>query len=60
MSKELSYDMVDQTEVLNGTPNDIAGLSVKSLPTDGMGCHAGSDQMEAAARAAGKSDILDQ
>ncbi len=29
-------------------------------PTDGMGCHAGADQMEAAARAAGKSDILDQ
>ncbi|MEM9060333.1 MAG: chlorophyllide a reductase subunit Y [Pseudomonadota bacterium] len=27
---------------------------------DGLGCHAGSDQMEAAARAAGKSDILDQ
>ncbi len=25
-----------------------------------MGCHAGAGQMEAAARAAGKSDILDQ
>ncbi len=28
--------------------------------TDGMGCHAGADQMAAAARSAGKSEILDQ
>ncbi|MGD1926888.1 MAG: chlorophyllide a reductase subunit Y [Paracoccaceae bacterium] len=27
---------------------------------DGLGCHAGADRMEAAARAAGKSEILDQ
>ncbi|MFK7942794.1 MAG: chlorophyllide reductase subunit Y, partial [Paracoccaceae bacterium] len=27
---------------------------------DGMGCHAGASEMEAAARAAGKSEILDQ
>ncbi|MEO1493313.1 MAG: chlorophyllide a reductase subunit Y [Pseudomonadota bacterium] len=30
------------------------------MPEDGMGCHAGADQMEAAARSAGKSDVLDQ
>ncbi|MEM6637798.1 MAG: chlorophyllide a reductase subunit Y [Pseudomonadota bacterium] len=28
--------------------------------TDGLGCHAGADAMEAAARAAGKSDVLDR
>ncbi len=31
-----------------------------ATPVDGMGCHAGAGQMEAAARMAGKSDILDQ
>ncbi len=29
-------------------------------PVDGMGCHAGATQMEAAARAAGNSEILDR
>ena len=32
----------------------------KHLQADGLGCHAGADQLEAAARAAGKSDVLDQ
>ena len=31
-----------------------------SAPVDGMGCHAGAATMEAAARAAGKSELLDQ
>jgi chlorophyllide a reductase subunit Y len=31
-----------------------------ALPTDGLGCHAGATQMEAAARAAGNSELLDQ
>ncbi len=60
MSTELRYDTTDQTEVLTGTPNETVVSSGKSSPTDGMGCHAGAGQMEAAARAAGKSDILDQ
>ena len=30
------------------------------LPEDGMGCHAGAEQMVDAARKAGKSEILDQ
>lgn len=29
-------------------------------PVDGMGCHAGAEQMSAAARAAGNSEILDR
>ncbi len=31
-----------------------------SAPVDGLGCHAGAATMEAAARAAGNSDLLDQ
>ncbi len=31
-----------------------------ALKSDGVGCHSGKDQMQAAARAAGKSDTLDQ
>ena len=32
----------------------------EALKTDGLGCHSGKDQLNAAARAAGKSDTLDQ
>jgi chlorophyllide a reductase subunit Y len=31
-----------------------------AAPVDGMGCHAGAAEMDRAARAAGKSEILDQ
>jgi 3,8-divinyl chlorophyllide a/chlorophyllide a reductase subunit Y len=31
-----------------------------STPVDGMGCHAGAEQMAAAARAAGNSEVLDR
>ena len=32
----------------------------EALKTDGLGCHSGKDQLDAAARAAGKSETLDQ
>jgi chlorophyllide a reductase subunit Y len=32
----------------------------RAVSVDGMGCHAGAGEMERAARAAGKSEILDQ
>ena len=32
----------------------------EALKGDGMGCHSGKDELLAAARAAGKSDVLDQ
>ncbi len=32
--------------------------SAPAVPADGQGCHAGADQMRAAAQAAGKSDVL--
>jgi chlorophyllide a reductase subunit Y len=59
MSTELHYDDTDKTEVITGTPNKVPELT-KAMPDDGMGCHAGGDQMNEAARAAGKSEILDQ
>ena len=58
------------TDLSHSKPSEVKGLSeaatgsdvplYKSLPTDGMGCHAGANELETAARAAGKSDILDQ
>ena len=55
MKTEVTYDSSADVEVTEGTERDA------QMPEgDGMGCHAGADQMEAAARAAGKSNILDQ
>lgn len=55
MKTEVTYDSSADVEVTEGTERDV------HMPEgDGMGCHAGADQMEAAARAAGKSNILDQ
>jgi chlorophyllide a reductase subunit Y len=36
------------------------GVSVTTLEGDGMGCHAGGDQLLAAAKSAGKSEVLEQ
>ena len=36
------------------------GVSSTTLKGDGMGCHAGGDQLLAAAKSAGKSEVLDQ
>ena len=54
---EVRYDSAAETEVIRSeaAPEDAA----RQL-ADGLGCHAGADQMNAAARAAGKSDILDR
>ena len=43
-------------------PYDDASILEPDAPvaTDGMGCHAGADEMNAAARSAGQSEILDQ
>mgnify|MGYP001201734016 CR=1 FL=1 len=60
MSTELHYDDTDKVDVITGTPNETGFASARTEPKDGTGCHAGAAQMEAAARVAGKSDILDQ
>ena len=38
----------------------VASLQTTALEGDGMGCHAGGAQLLSAARAAGKSELLDQ
>ena len=55
MTDEVTYDGAADADVIQGQSRapDLAG-------GDGMGCHAGAAEMEAAARMAGKSDILDQ
>lgn len=56
---EVTYDDAGQTPVILGEPVTEQPIGA-ALPVDGMGCHAGADQMMAAARLAGKSEILDQ
>ena len=59
MTLESRYDPAQDaplTDVAAEGPADPVG----SAPVDGMGCHAGADEMEKAARLAGKSEILDQ
>ena len=59
MNLETRYDLTRDaplTDVAAEGPAD----PVVSAPVDGMGCHAGADEMEKAARLAGKSEILDQ
>ncbi|NRA98926.1 MAG: chlorophyllide a reductase subunit Y [Rhodobacteraceae bacterium] len=54
MTDEVKYDAADQTSVIEGQEG------LPPTAADGMGCHAGAGEMEAAARAAGQSEILDQ
>ena len=54
VTDEVRYDPADAVSVRTGHAPEGEPLS------DGAGCHAGADQMEDAARMAGKSDILDQ
>ena len=56
---EVGYDASGAVEILRETGTTSADTA-PTLPVDGMGCHAGASEMEAAARMAGKSDILDQ
>ena len=54
---EVAYDAAGKVAL---TAAAADALPVGATPVDGMGCHAGAGKMEAAARMAGKSDILDQ
>ncbi len=59
MTGEVTYDAAHAAEVIEGRA--VSGPEAPTLKGgDGMGCHAGAAEMEAAARMAGKSDILDQ
>ena len=57
MTEELRYDRSADADVVSG-PEFSAGEAVPL--TDGLGCHAGATQMEAAARAAGNTELLEQ
>lgn len=57
---EIGYDSAHDaplTQLAAGQPEPQREVSA---PVDGMGCHAGAATMEAAARAAGNSELLDQ
>jgi chlorophyllide a reductase subunit Y len=55
-----------ENEAIGTAPGDAGGPSVATSVDlaktrgDGLGCHAGKDQMKAAARSAGKSEVLEQ
>jgi len=57
---ETRYDAADVTPIEEGSEREVAQTTPATPTADGMGCHAPGEQMEAAARAAGMSDILDQ
>ena len=71
-SAEVAYDSDSGVVSLSPAVNSAAGsnllaaqgeapaINVAAANADGLGCHAGKDQMKAAARAAGKSDVLDR
>ena len=60
MSEEVTYDAAGEAHVTLGSERRVPDGAPVAAPVDGMGCHAGADQMEAAARSAGKSEVLDQ
>jgi 3,8-divinyl chlorophyllide a/chlorophyllide a reductase subunit Y len=57
MTGEVTYDTAAAAQVTEGRETDAHAPQIAG---DGMGCHAGAAEMEAAARAAGSSEILDR
>ncbi|WGV17454.1 chlorophyllide a reductase subunit Y [Fuscovulum ytuae] len=63
MAGEIRYDQAAETPVTEGLRPEVgeaAAVGADVAAMDGMGCHAGAAEMEAAARAAGNSEILDR
>ena len=56
---EVGYDAAGEVAPTAAEADALPTMGM-ATPVDGVGCHAGAGQMEAAARMAGKSDILDQ
>lgn len=54
---EITYDTAAEVDVIEG---DAPETGSNPHVGDGFGCHAGAGTMEAAARKAGKSEMLDQ
>ena len=61
MSARVTYDAADEVEVVKGHPGEEAsnGAVLDQVRDDALGCHSGSE-MEAAARMAGQSELLDR
>ncbi|MGR3490869.1 MAG: chlorophyllide a reductase subunit Y, partial [Shimia sp.] len=55
MAGEVTYDSTAEVDVIKGEPTPVT-----AVPVDGAGCHAPAGEMEAAARAAGSSELLDK
>ena len=56
---EVGYDNAHDAPLTAVKSVDLEAPAM-TAPVDGMGCHAGAATMEAAARAAGQSELLDQ
>ena len=57
---EIGYDNAHDAPLTSVQPVDLDAPPQAAAMVDGMGCHAGAATMEAAARAAGNSELLDQ
>ena len=60
MTDEVTYDTAAQADVILGKADPVSETAMVAAPQDGAGCHAGAATMEAAARQAGQSEILDR
>jgi chlorophyllide a reductase subunit Y len=63
-SAEVLYDDVRSAPMQNDgarePPESTPAVNAGAVKDDGMGCHAGADEMRRAARSAGKSETLDR
>ena len=60
MNDEVTYDTAAQADVILGKSDPVSETPMVAALQDGAGCHAGAETMEAAARQAGQSEILDR
>lgn len=54
----IGYDSAHEAPLTRSGSDDVPDPQLSAV--DGIGCHAGAATMEAAARAAGNSELLDQ
>jgi chlorophyllide a reductase subunit Y len=59
MTDEVTYDTAAQADVILGKADPVSSQET-AVMQGGAGCHAGAATMEAAARQAGQSEILDR
>ena len=60
MTGEVGYDNAHEAALTPVKEESVAMTEGFAAPVDGLGCHSGATKMEAAARAAGNSELLDQ